>query len=91
MVFIGVLETFAFEQQYVSASIEIGGLLMKLNFQTMTIGELKKYVLEHRDDKAAFQALMKRIDAQPQEQVYGEVNPEQFSEILKQHRGFQTD
>jgi hypothetical protein len=91
MVFIGVLETFAFEQQYVSASIEIGGLLMKLNFQTMTIGELKKYVLEHRDDKAAFQALMKRIDAQPQEQVYGEVNPEQFSEILKQHRGFQKD
>lgn len=71
--------------------MEIGGLLMKLNFQTMTMGELKKYVLEHRDDKTAFQALMERIDAQPQEQVYGEVNPEQFSEILKQHRGFQKD
>ena len=71
--------------------MEIGGLLMKLNFQTMTIGELKKYVLEHRDDKAAFQALMERIDAQPQDRVYGEVNPEQFSEILKQHRRFQKD
>lgn len=71
--------------------MEIGGLLMKLNFQTMTMGELKKYVLEHRDDKAAFQALMERIDAQPQQQVYGEVNPEQFSEILEQHRSFQKD
>lgn len=36
--------------------------------------KLKKYVLEHRNDKAAFQALMERIDAQPQEQVYGEVS-----------------
>lgn len=57
----------------------------------MTMGELKKYVLEHRDDKAAFQALMERIDTQPQEQVYGEVNPEQFSEILEQHRRLQKD
>lgn len=71
--------------------MEIRGLLMKLNFQTMTMGELKKYVLEHRDDKAAFQALMERIEAQPQEQVYGEVDSEQFSEILKQHRRFQKD
>ena len=71
--------------------MEIGGLLMKLNFQTMTMGELKKYVLENRNDKTAFQAFMERIDAQPQEQVYGEVDAEQFSEILKQHRGFQKD
>lgn len=36
----------------------------------MTIKELKKYVLEHRNDQTAFQALMDRIDTQPQEQVY---------------------
>ena len=37
--------------------MEIGGLLMKSDFPTMTMGELKKYVLEHRNDQVAFQAL----------------------------------
>ncbi len=64
---------------------------MKSDFQTMTMGELKKYVLEHRDDKAAFQALMERVDAQPQDQVYGEVDAEHFSAILEQHRRLQKD
>ena len=64
---------------------------MKSDFQTMTMGELKKYVLEHRNDKAAFQALMERIEAQPQEQVYGEVDAEQFSALLEQHRHSQRD
>ncbi|MGK7896369.1 MAG: hypothetical protein AB4372_22825 [Xenococcus sp. (in: cyanobacteria)] len=53
--------------------------------------ELKKYVLEHRNDQAAFQALMDRVDAQPQEQVYGEVNAEQFSALFEQHRRLQKD
>ncbi|MCJ8279820.1 MAG: hypothetical protein MJK14_07810 [Rivularia sp. ALOHA_DT_140] len=57
---------------------------MKSDFQTMTMKELKKYVLEHRNDKAAFQALMERIEAQPQQQVYGEVFAEQFSVIVEQ-------
>ena len=69
--------------------MEIGGSLMKSDFQAMTMKELKKYVLENRNDKAAFQVLMERIDAQPQDQVYGDVNPEQFSAILEQHRSFQ--
>lgn len=64
---------------------------MRFNFQTMTMQELKKYVLEHRNDRAAFQALMERIDAQPQEQVYGEVNAEEFSALLEQHRRLQKD
>ena len=64
---------------------------MKFDFQTMTMGELKKYVLEHRDDKAAFQALMERVDAQPQDKVYGEVDSEEFSTILEQHRRLQKD
>ncbi len=64
---------------------------MKSNFQTMTIGELKKYVLEHRNDQAAFQALMDRVDAQPQEQVYGDINSEQFSKLVEQQRRLQKD
>ncbi|MBE9215354.1 hypothetical protein IQ247_22265 [Plectonema cf. radiosum LEGE 06105] len=71
--------------------MEIGGLLMKSDFQTMTMKELKKYVLENRNDETAFQALMERVDAQPQDQVYGEVDAEEFSAILEQHRRFQKD
>jgi len=64
---------------------------MKSDFQRMTMGELKKYVLEHRNDQVAFQALMERIDAQTQDQVYGEVDAEQFSALLQQHRRFPKD
>lgn len=66
--------------------MEIGGLSMKYNFQTMTMGELKKYVLEHRNDIAAFQALMDRINAQSKGQIYGSVNADQFGQLLEQHR-----
>ena len=31
-------------------------------FHMMTMAELKKYVLEHKNDQAAFQALMDRVD-----------------------------
>lgn len=64
---------------------------MKSDFQTMTIRELKKYVLEHRNDQEAFQALMDRVDAQPQEQVYGEIDAEEFSVLVEQHRRLQKD
>ena len=40
---------------------------MKSDFQTMTMGELKKYVLEHRNDRAAFQALMDRGEYEMQQ------------------------
>jgi uncharacterized coiled-coil protein SlyX len=63
----------------------IGGLSMKSNFQTMTLRELKKYVLEHRNDQAAFQALMERVDSQAQAQVYDEVDIQQFSRLVDQH------
>ena len=64
---------------------------MKSDFDLMTIRELKKYVLKHRNDQAAFQALMDRIDTQPQEQVYGEVDAEEFSTLLEQHRRFRKE
>lgn len=63
---------------------------MKSNFQTMTMRELKKYVLENRNDQAAFQALMERVDSQAQAQVYSEVNIHQFSTLVDQHLNSQT-
>jgi hypothetical protein len=68
----------------------IGGLSMKFNFQTMTLRELKKYVLEHRNDQAAFQALMDRVDSQVQVQVYNEVDIQQFSKLVDQYLNSQT-
>lgn len=66
--------------------MEIGDLSMKSNFENMTLTELKKYVLEHRNDQVAFQVLMDRVDAQPVEKVYGEVDPDQFSALLEQYQ-----
>ncbi|PZV25804.1 MAG: hypothetical protein DCF12_12930 [Snowella sp.] len=68
----------------------IGGLLMKSNFQTMTLRELKRYVLENRNDQTAFQALMDRVDSQVQAQVYEEVDIQQFSTLVDQHLNSQT-
>ena len=39
----------------------------------------------------AFQTLMDRVDAQPQNQVYGEVDAEDFSILLEQHFRLQKD
>lgn len=64
---------------------------MKSDFDMMTMAELKKYVLEHRNDRAAFEALMDRVDAQPQDRVYGEVDAKDFSLLLEEHRRFQKD
>ena len=50
----------------------------------MTLRELKKYVLEHRNDQTAFQALMDRVDSQAQAQVYNEVDIQQFSTLVDQ-------
>ena len=58
---------------------------MKSDFQTMTLRELKRYVLEHRNDQGAFRALMDRVDSQLQAQVYNEVDVQQFSKLVDQH------
>jgi hypothetical protein len=63
---------------------------MMSNFQIMTMRELKRYILEHRNDQAAFQALMDRVDSQVQAQVYDEVDIQQFSTLVDQHLNSQT-
>jgi hypothetical protein len=53
----------------------------------MTMRELKRYVLEHRNDQAAFQALMDRGGSQAQAQVYNEneVDVQQLSVLIDQY------
>ena len=71
--------------------METGGLFMKSEFQTMTIKELKEYVLAHRNDNVAFQALMERVDQQPQKQLHGEVDSVKFFELVEEYRHSQSD
>lgn len=71
--------------------METGDLSMNSEFQTMTIKELKNYVLAHRNDDAAFQAFMERVQEQPQTQVYGEVDAVKFFELLQEYRRSQSD
>ncbi len=63
---------------------------MKSDFQTMTLRELKRYVLEHRNDQGAFRALMDRVDSQLQAQVYNEVDIQQFSTLVYQYLNSHT-
>ena len=58
---------------------------MKFNFQTMTLRELKKYVLEHRNDQIAFQALMDRVGSQVKNQIYEEIDVQKFATLVDQH------
>ena len=64
---------------------------MKPNFQTITIKELKKYVLEHREDLEAFQTLVNRIDEQPHKKLHDDVSLERFSELLREHQKSQQN
>jgi hypothetical protein len=66
--------------------METGGLLMKTNFDNMTIKELKKYILENRNDQEAFHIFMERIDAQPVDKIYTADDLDNFSVIFKKEQ-----
>jgi hypothetical protein len=51
---------------------------MKPDFNIMTKAELRDYVLNHRDDREAFEALADRIYANPNPQWY---QPEETGKI----------
>lgn len=59
---------------------------MKPDFKSMTLQELRRYVLDHREDATAFQVLAERIRDCSPSQVHGEVSPQEFSNLLAQHR-----
>lgn len=43
---------------------------MKLNFEAMSRQELRKYILENREDDEAFRIYMSKIHAQPSTEIY---------------------
>ncbi len=58
---------------------------MKPNFKTMSRKELKAYVLQHRDDKEALQALMSRRSPDSEATWYNFADNQEVSkEILRQ-------
>lgn len=44
--------------------------MTKPNFLAMTKSELKRYLLEHRNDTEAFETLMDKINAEPDPRFY---------------------
>jgi hypothetical protein len=56
---------------------------MKPNFQVMTKAELRTYVLTHREDQGAFQALADRINANPDPQWYQPEDCDRISELIQ--------
>lgn len=55
---------------------------MKPDFATMSRAQLKDYVLKHREDTEAFQALADKILAAPNLKWYNPEEADRFPEIL---------
>lgn len=60
--------------------------MKKTDFETMNIKALKKYILEHRNDLEAWDFFMSLINAQPSNELYGDVDVQEFSELLRKHQ-----
>jgi hypothetical protein len=56
---------------------------MKPDFSVMTKAQLRAYVLEHREDRAAFEALADRIYDNPNPQWYQPEDTEKIFELIK--------
>jgi hypothetical protein len=57
---------------------------MKPNFEKMNTSELRGYVLEHREDEAAFYALMDRLNTSPRGESHPCPNtPESLAEMKR--------
>lgn len=57
--------------------------MTKPNFAAMTKRELRTYVLEHREDTEAFEALMDKLNAEPRTRVR---SPEHLAELIEDRR-----
>jgi uncharacterized protein with von Willebrand factor type A (vWA) domain len=56
---------------------------MKHDFQSMTKAQLRAYVLKHRDDREAFQALADQIYSNPDPQWYQPEDAERVVELIQ--------
>lgn len=54
----------------------------QINYATMTDEQLKDYFLKHRNNKAAFQAYLDRLNQNPQ-QVIADPNDPNFDEKIQ--------
>lgn len=56
------------------------------NFLLMTKSELKRYLLEHRNDTEAFYALMDKINAEPNQKFYTVDEVDVLQELIEAKR-----
>jgi len=60
--------------------------MSELNFVAMSKTELKRYLLEHRNDTEAFYALMDRINAEPNQKFYSIDDIEVLENLIEAKR-----
>jgi hypothetical protein len=60
--------------------------MSELNFTTMSKTELKRYLLEHRNDTEAFHALMDKINAEPNQKFYTIDEVDVLQELIEAKR-----
>lgn len=60
--------------------------MSKPDFLTMSKSELKRYLLEHRNDTEAFHALMDKINAEPNQKFYTVDEADRLQELIEAKR-----
>jgi hypothetical protein len=60
--------------------------MTKPNFVAMSKSELKRYLLEHRNDTEAFYALMDKINAEPNQKYYTVDEADMLQELIEAKR-----
>jgi hypothetical protein len=60
--------------------------MSELNFTKMSKTELKRYLLEHRNDTEAFHALMDKINAEPNQKFYTIDEVDVLQELIEAKR-----
>ncbi|AFY73543.1 hypothetical protein Syn7502_01475 [Synechococcus sp. PCC 7502] len=63
---------------------------MKPNLKAMTKPELKSYLLEHRNDIEAFEALMDKVNSEPDQKFYPPEEASNLSKLLERSPTQQT-
>lgn len=59
---------------------------MKLDFNTMSKEELRKYVISHQDDREAFYQYVDRLQSHPSSQVYpNSLSPDEIQQAILTH------
>jgi hypothetical protein len=60
--------------------------MTKPNFVAMSKSELKRYLLEHRNDTEAFYALMDKVNAEPNQKYYTVDEADMLQELIEAKR-----